>query len=326
MVREHRLGAGDPRRAPDRRAERQQHDVALLAGRDRARGDGDGLARAAARPAARLARPHRGHRVDVDGRRARRRAHAAAGRRRLRLGAGELQRREGGAARRARVPDGRGGRRVPHAHRTFRSTTRPRSSRPSARPGRRRSIPCRSSRAAARRPVSGCTSTPRTPARRRSAPSCAGASTASTRRLGRRQPAQVALHADGLLGVLDAPPGGVPRGVRARARLPCRDGGGRRPEGLRAGARPPVPRAQAVGGAALVRRRRIARADPRARAARAALRLARRGRAGLGGRRAASVLDRVLPPRRGRQRRRSRARRPRRASCSSRRRGCAGRT
>ena len=37
------------------------------------------------------------------------------------------------------------------------------------------------------------------------------------RRLGRRQPAQVALHADGLLDALDAPAGGVPRGVLARA-------------------------------------------------------------------------------------------------------------
>ena len=46
------------------------------------------------------------------------------------------------------------------------------------RPPRRRSIPCASSRGAATTPACGCTSTPRTPARLRSAPSSAGASTA----------------------------------------------------------------------------------------------------------------------------------------------------
>ena len=38
-----------------------------------------------------------------------------------------------------------------------------------------------------------------------------------SRRLDRRQPAQVALHADGLLDAVDAAAGGVPRGVRPRA-------------------------------------------------------------------------------------------------------------
>ena len=180
VVREHRLRAGDPRRAPDRGAERQRHDVARLARRDRARGDGAGLARAAPRAAAGLARPHRGHRVDRDGRGARRGADAQAGRRRLRVRAGELQRREGRAPRRARVPEGGGRRRVPHAHATSRSTMRPRSSRPSARPARRRSTPCPSSHAAATTRACGCTSTPRTPARPRCAPSSAGASTASS--------------------------------------------------------------------------------------------------------------------------------------------------
>ena len=63
------------------------------------------------------------------------------------------------------------------------------------------------------------------------------------------------------------------------------------------GARPALPRAQALGGAALVRRRGPAGADPRARAPRAALRGVGRGRARLGGRRAAPVLDRLLPAR-----------------------------
>ena len=48
----HRLRAGDPRRAADRGAERQRDDVARVAGGDRARADGDGLARPAPRPAA----------------------------------------------------------------------------------------------------------------------------------------------------------------------------------------------------------------------------------------------------------------------------------
>ena len=113
-----------------------------------------------------LARPHRGHGVDVDGRRARRGAHAPARRRRLRVGAGELQRREGGAARRARVPQGRGRRRVPDARRLpARRRDRGRRDRRDDR-RRRPSIRCPSSRAAARRRACGCTSTPRMPGRR----------------------------------------------------------------------------------------------------------------------------------------------------------------
>ena len=77
-----------------------------------------------------LARAHRGHRVD------RRRSPRSPRRATLRPGgvvyalrARELLGREGGAAPRARVPDGAGRRRVPDARRTSRSTTRPRSSR-----------------------------------------------------------------------------------------------------------------------------------------------------------------------------------------------------
>ena len=138
------------------------------------------------------------------------------------------------------------------------------------------------------------------------------------RRLDRRQPAQVAVHADGLLGAVDAPARGVPRGVRGSSpttwrrptrRVDLKDYGpalGRRfralklwlvlrwygAEGLRALIREHVRLAQlfAVVG---------------------------RGRARLGGRRAASVLDRLLPARRGRQRRDRARARPRPASCSS---------
>ena len=51
-----------------------------------------------------MARAHRGHRVDLDARRARRGPRAPARRRRLRLGARELLGREGGAHPRPRVP------------------------------------------------------------------------------------------------------------------------------------------------------------------------------------------------------------------------------
>ncbi len=63
---------------------------------------------AATRVAARLARSHRGHRIDCDDRGARSGTHAEAGRGRLCVRAGELQRRKGSAARRVGVPDGGG--------------------------------------------------------------------------------------------------------------------------------------------------------------------------------------------------------------------------
>ena len=110
-----------------------------------------------------------------------------------------------------------------------------------------------------------------------------------------------------------------------RARVPRRDAGGDRHQGLRPRARPPLPCAQALVRPPLVRRRGTAGADPRARPARAALRVARRGGARVGGRRAAPVLDRVLPARRGATTTRSRGPRRRPASCSSRRRSCAAR-
>ena len=212
----------------------------------------------------------------VDARRARRGAHAPAGRRRLRVRAGELQRREGRAARRARVPQGRRSTTSSGCAPTSRSTTRPRSSRRSGRRRRRRSTRCRSSRdrcerggrlAARRRRVRGLGGgLPRAPlVPRRLRP----------RRLDRRQPAQVAVHADGLLGALDAAARGAARGVRARARLPrgdrrtrstCKDYGpalGRRFRALKLWF---VLRWYGARGAA--------RADPRARPAGAALRVA----------------------------------------------------
>ena len=88
-------------------------------------------------------------------------------------------------------------------------------------------------------------------------------------RLDRRQPAQVAVHADGLLGVLLPPARRPPAGVQPRARVPAGERGRRQPERVRLAARPPLPGAEAVGDAALLRPRGPAGDHPRARAARA---------------------------------------------------------
>ena len=98
------------------------------------------------------------------------------------------------------------------------------------------------------------------------------------------------------------------------------DGGGARPEGLRSRARPPLSRAEAVVRAALVRRRGAARADPRARAAGAAVRVVGRRRPRLGGRRRRTRSRRSASGTAQPTTTRSRAMRPRRGSCSLRRR------
>ena len=130
-----------------------------------------------------------------------------------------------------------------------------------------------------------------------------------SRRLARRQSAQVALHADGLLDAVDAAARGVPRGVRARAATISR--------------RPTTAIDLKDYGPALGRRFRALKlwavlrwygAEGLRALIREHVRLAQlfaalgRGRARLGGGRAAPVLDRLLPARRGRQRR-ARARR-----------------
>src|SRR5439155_13159494 len=108
------------------------------------------------------------------------------------------------------------------------------------------------------------------------------------------------VRADGLLAPLVVPAGRPAAGLLARPGVPAdaRRGGRAQPERVRAGARPPVPVAEAVGGAPLLRARGAAGADPRRGTARGAVRgLGARG-AGLGGRRAAVVLRRLLPARR----------------------------
>ena len=84
------------------------------------------------------------------------------------------------------------------------------------------------------------------------------------RRLDRRQPAQVAVHAARRLAAADPAPGPAARGVQPRARVPAHAGPGvARPRLQRvpAAARPADAGAQAVDAAALVRARGAAAAD-----------------------------------------------------------------
>ena len=155
--------------------------------------------------------------------------------------------------------------------------------------------------AACEREGSGCTSTPPTPARPRSARASRRLRRLGARRLGRRQPAQVAAHADGLLGALDAPAGRPPRRLQPRARVPARQRGGGEPVRVQLRARAAVPRAQALGRAALLRPGRAPGPHPRGDPPRGALRVAGPGRAGLGGGGAAALLARLLPARRRRR-------------------------
>ena len=84
-------------------------------------------------------------------------------------------------------------------------------------------------------------------------------------RLARRQPAQVALHAVRSERAVLPPHGRAAARVLARARVPAHDGdgAGEEPDGHGRPAWPPLPRAEAVDGAALLRRGRHPR-SPRA--------------------------------------------------------------
>ena len=261
LLREHRLRAGHPRRAADRGAEPGRDPLAHLAGAAGARGGDARLARAAARAPGRPARPHRGHGVDVHDGRARRRAARQAGRaRRRRLRARALVGREGVPAARARGCGWRRSTTRSGSART-RSTSRTpaRSSPRSGRRRRARSIRSPRSRTAPRPPASGCTSTPRTPARRRCAPSCAahfaGWERADSIVVNPHKwlltPMDCSTH-------LDAPARRPARGVQPRPGVPPRQRGRGEPLGVQPGARPALPGAQALGRAALLRPRRAA--------------------------------------------------------------------
>ena len=110
-------------------------------------------------------------------------------------------------------------------------------------------------------------------------------------RLAGGERAQVAVHPDGLLAALDAPARGPAPRLQPDARVPAHPGrrGRAQPDRLRPGARAALPRAQALGGAALPRPPRAAGANPRAR--RLATKFERwvaRGRAGSSARPASS--------------------------------------
>ena len=111
-----------------------------------ARGAHGRLVAAAARAPRRLARAHRGHGLDLDARRADRGTRVDRPERRRLLGARALVGREGGADARAGAAQGAGGRGVPACAPTWStSTTLARSWRRSARPRSRRSTRCASS-------------------------------------------------------------------------------------------------------------------------------------------------------------------------------------
>ena len=130
LLRDVRLGAGDPRPAPRGRAQQRRDPLADLACAPGARAGDARVARGAAGPPCRLARPARGRRVDLDDRRAGGGAPGTARRPRRRLlGACALVRREGVQAPGARGAEDTGRRGVPAPARRARPDRRVRGGR-----------------------------------------------------------------------------------------------------------------------------------------------------------------------------------------------------
>jgi hypothetical protein len=126
-----------------------------------------------------------------------------------------------------------------------------------------------------------------------------GAVVAGRRRARRQpghQPAQVAARPDRLLAHLDGAAGRMARGVHPDARVPAHRRRGVLARRLRAGARPALPVAQAVGGTALLRGGRPAGDPARAHPPRTAVRRLGRGERGVEARRAAALLARRVSP------------------------------
>ena len=300
LLLDHGVASGHPRGAALGDAECERDALADIPGGNRA-GGADALV---ARPAARLSRRAGTgtSRIRPRSRRSRRCARRAARMpdrpRRRRVRARALVDRPRVPHPRARDPPCAGGRRLPHAHGRARPDGRLR------RRGHRRHDldDVGRSRAGDR----GCRRGGRCVAARRRRLCRLGArvpgvphARAGARRLARRQPAQVAVHARRLLVHLHGAARRPARGLCAHARVPAHIGRGRdEPQRVRPGARPALPRAQAVVRAALLRPLRAAGADPRARAAGRAVRGLGARRARLGGLRAAPLLGRVLPARR----------------------------
>ncbi len=235
---EYGLRAGDPRGAPDRGAQREREwpgsprRQASRARAGRARLGSPPASRTAVRPA----RAHRGHGIDPLGLAApRRRPDDPSRRGRVRLGTGPFLGREGGSDPGARIPDGPRRRRVPVLpdfpleHAVAVVATVGSTSSTSVDPVREIGIRCREAEVWLHVDAAYASSAAVCPEFRWCLDGVEYAD------FDRREPTQVALHADGLLDALDEPPGGTPRRVCGPRRLPRRD---RRPSSFRSTALP----------------------------------------------------------------------------------------
>ena len=136
---------------------------------------------------------------------------------------------------------------------------------------------------------------PPTPGPRRCARSCATTSPAGSGQTRSASTRTSGCSPDGLLGVLLPASRRPATRVQPGARVPEGERGRRQPERVRLTARPPLPGAEAVGHAALLRPRGTAGDHPRARAAGGAVRAVGRRGAGLGALRSPPLLARLLP-------------------------------
>ena len=213
---------GDPRRAPDRRAQPGRDPLAHLARAAGARGGDARLARAAPRPARGPPRPHRGHGLDQHALGARRRPRRRPGRRVVVCSehahssvdkAAKLLELE---LRKVPVDD------------AFRLRTELVDLDDACAVIATIGTTCAASidpvpgiADAARQPASGFTSMRRTPARRPSVPSSDRLRGLGARGLDRREPAQVARRTHGLLGALDTPSRAIPARRSASSPSTC---------------------------------------------------------------------------------------------------------
>ena len=326
LLRDQRLRPRDPRRAPLRRAQRQRHALAHVAGRHGAGGGRPRLAAEAPRPSRRLPRRHLRHRVDLDPLRARR---GARGRRARRPGAGDGRARRHPAPPRLHVRAGAQLRREGRDRPRLRARGRAEDPDRRASSGwiRRRS-PARSAedRAAGWRPIAVCATVGTTgttsvdpvpaiadiaareglwlhvdaayggvaailPERREVLAGCDRADSIVV------NPHKWLFTPDRLLGPLLPAPRRAQARLHPRALVPADAGRerGRELHGLGAAARAPLPGAEALDGAPRVRPVRHRGAAPRAHAARAALRRVGRRRSGLGAHRPRPVQHGRLP-------------------------------
>ena len=244
LLRDLRLGAGDPRRAPHRRLQRERDALAdrpaateleelaldwlrqLLGLPDGLHGhieDTASTSTLAALTAARELRPNGAVLCSEH-------AHSSVEKAARILGSSCAR------SRRRGVPDA-----ARRARRGAAARTAAVVSRPSARRRRPRSTRCPPSPTSASGPAPGSTSTPPTRARRWSARAPLGVRGRRARGLARRQPAQVALHAGRLLVLCTRRPEDLRAAFSLVPEYLRTERGGDEPDGLRAGARPALP-------------------------------------------------------------------------------------